>query len=296
MAKTKILLVLFTAMALLLSGCSLFDSGTDGKQSGISIGGGSSTKSGTGVSLEFAENNPPSEMFKGQPYNFAFVFKNYQEHDIQDLKLRLKGFDTGYVTGLQTDYTIQTLPKATTQAGPGVYPGHVVQGVRVDGFTGDYNFNPVFDYCYTAKTTFTQSVCVPSTMNQCDTDVTSSTEQNGPLSVKIDYINSFENNIRIDFSISNSGGGDVVNECFDIQDYANSYEINSVTLGTSTGNCQTVSETFEVIGDKANFYCEFPRGTNEDSYASQVVVDLEYLYQQETKKSIVVKDLTKGLN
>lgn len=290
----NILAITSLFILLALSGCS---SETDGKQSGIfpSIGEGKSTSTSStqGISLEFAEGNPPEEMIKGVAQNFAFVIRNYQTHEVTDMSIKSKGYDTSYAPALSqfegNGYSVSSVPKATTQAGPGVFDGLVVSGVSVDGFDGDYNFNPSFDYCYTAKTNYREQICVPSTRNQCDVKIEKLVNHNGPLTVSLDRITPIENEIRLDFTITNSGNGDVVNECFDTEDYSNEYKNLDVRLGSAQGSCTAVSGQ-KIIGNKASFYCTFSRSSDE-SYSSQVVVEFEYLYQQTTQKKIVVKDL-----
>ncbi len=291
--KNKYLLTIIGMVFLLfISGCSVPGLGGDEEESGFSLGGGKSNSGGSGVAVTFDDNNPPSEMIKGQPANFGFIFTNYQTHEITDLKIRTSGFDTGYVKGLNKDYNIGKIPKATETTGPGYYSGFKIQGVKVDGFSQKYNFNPKFDYCYTAKTTYTQQICVPSKKNICEINIDNYKNQNGPLAVTIDRITGFEDKIRLDFKIQNSNSGQVVNQCFKTDDYANKYSKPIVKLGSTTGSCEAVSGE-EIVNGKSSFYCEFSR-TGEDSYASQVTVEFNYLYQQSLKKEIVVKDLNNG--
>lgn len=295
--KSKsIIMILSLALLLLFSGCSMIG-GTDAKQDGFSIGKGSSSSksSGSGVTLEFADQNPPAEMIKGQPYTFAFVFKNYQEHPITNLEFKTKGFERGYVSSnFPETYTVASIPQATQTAGPGVFSGLIVSGVSVDGFEGNFAFNPEFDYCYDSKTTYVEQICVPSTMNQCDTQVEKFSKQNGPLSISIDRISSLADNLRIDFVISNSGNGKIVNECFKTDDYANAYTLGEVKLGSELGQCETISGS-SIISGKSNFYCEFSRN-GDGSYASQVSVKLDYKYQNTVKKTIKVIDLNQNYN
>ena len=288
--KVKLsLMILVLGVFMLLSGCSLTGSDSSSKTSGfLPSSGSTSTNNGNGVSLSFAENNPTSEMYKGNPTTFAFVFTNYQEHDISDLKVKIKGFETSFVQGLSNNYNVNTIPRYTSSSGAGVFSGLIVSGVSVDKFEGTYNFNPTFDYCYSAKTSFIEQVCVPSTTNTCDTDVSSSTTQNGPISVSIDRIVNSNDKVRVDFVLNDKGNGDVVNECFKTDDYANKYDLK-VTLGSQTGSCEAVSGE-NIVNGKGNFYCEFSR-SGDDSYASQIVVELDYKYQQSESKKIVVKDL-----
>lgn len=290
--KNNVLIGIVVAILLVFAGCS---ADSDSKESGF-FGGGSSTgtsNSGNGVDLSFAEGNPPVSMIKGQPVTFAFVFTNHQEHEVTDMRMKSKNFDTGYVTGLNADDTINTIPRASEKTGVGVYAGHIVQGVRIDNFAGNYKFNPVFDYCYTQKSTYREQICVPSTRNQCDEKVDSSKKSNGPLGVVIERITAVGSDIRIDFILNNKGKGKVVNECFKTDDYSNSYNL-AVTLGATAGSCEAVSGQ-TIINGKSNFYCTFPR-QGDESYASQVVVELDSLYQQEAKLSITVEDLNQGYN
>ncbi|MFW6285827.1 MAG: hypothetical protein ACOC16_01500 [Nanoarchaeota archaeon] len=285
----KIITILTITLLLLIAGCNN-DNNTDNKTSGL-FGEGTSSKGGSGVSLSFAKGNPPEKIIKGQTVTFAFVFTNYQEHPITDLQVKTKNFDRGYVTGLGENYNINEIPRASSKTGPGIYSGNVVEGVKIDSFNGNYNFNPIFDYCYSAKTFYREQICVPSNKNQCDTNIEKSSKQNGPIDVKIERMTSVNNNVRIDFIASNTGSGQVVNECFKTDDYANDYDLK-VTLGSSEGTCEATSGQ-KIINGKSNFYCTFPR-TGDDSYASQVIVEMDYKYQQTSKHNIMVEDLNQG--
>lgn len=289
---SKVLTVMLLGVVLLLSGCGLDG---DNKEGGISIGGGSSASGTGGVELSFAEKNPSSEMLVGEAQTFAFVFKNNQNHPVNDLVVKAKGFDYSYVSGLDNykdSGSVDEIPRATIQSGAGIYDGLKVD-VTVDGF-GDreYNFNPTFDYCYTAKTTFSEEVCVPSKDNICDEKITKSKEQNGPLTVNVERITPTGDQIRIDFKLSDSGKGQIVNECFDVEDHSNAYNGLEVKLGTNVGTCEAPSGE-KIINGESFFNCKFARGS-DDSYTSQVQVSFDYKYQQSIKKSIVVRDLDKN--
>ncbi len=281
------------SFALIFAGCSS-DSGNS--ESGLpfvgSGGGSTSSSSSSGVTLEFTEGNPPSEMFMGSPVNFAFVFKNFQQHNVDDLELKVSGFDTGYVSGLNSDYSISNIPRYAEATGAGVYAGLVASGVTVDGFIGNYNFNPRFDYCYTAKTTFRETVCVPSLTNQCEVDYDAETTQNGPVKMTINKINSISGNVQVIFNIENTGSGETRNTCFKEDDYATSYLINSIKLGTQDGNCQPQGTDDFLLGDgKGSFFCEFSR-SQDSSYSTQLTAEIEYLYEQTLQKEFEVIDPT----
>lgn len=295
MRISKILMTIMVLMVFtLFSGCSL--GGGDAQRAGFFGGDSSSQTSGSGIDLTFAEGNPPSELFKDQPTQFAFIFKNNQKHDITDLVLKTSGFDRNFVSGLSQTYNIQNIPKATDAAGAGIFSGLVERNVKIGGFVGDYNFNSKFDYCYTAKTQFRQQVCVPSEENICELSANQAVEQNGPLRVNVENINSYQDKIRVGFAVSDSlyrkGTSQVVNDCFKTDDYSNSYELTEIKLGTDIGDCTAISG-YSVQNGRANFYCDFQR-SGGGSYLSQITIELEYKYQQSTSKKIIVRDLERA--
>lgn len=290
----NLLFIIMFGLVLVFSGCSTDTE--DANKEGL-FGGGSAQRTSTssGVSLEFAEGNPPSEMYKDEPRTFAFIFKNYQEHKIEDLKIRSKGYDKGFVNGLSafestTGNSVSTI-SAAENSQPGVFDGLYAQQVRVERFTNTFPFNPTFDYCYTAETAFLEQICVPSKTNMCDTNIEKFSKQNGPLVVSISSVRSLESGIIIDFAIKDSNIGKTVTQCFDDDSFANDYTLVSADLGTDRGNCKPIgSEKFAVTSGTSSFRCEFNRAM-DDSYQSQVSVKLEYKYQQSITKQIKVIDL-----
>lgn len=289
MVRSKKYLIIITLLAtLLLAGCLNGGNG-DAQQAGF---GGSDVSSDDrkGVVLSFAERNPPERMFKGTPYTFAFVIENYQEHPINNLQIKTRGFDRGFITGLNRDYTVSSISAASETVKPAVHSGLVVNGVNADGFEGDYNFNPEFKYCYQATSTFREQICVPSENNVCETDVNENIRQNGPVQLSVERINSIDNIIRVDFKVGNKGSGNVVNECFEGDNYATQYTIDEVRLGSASGSCEPIgTNEFQLVNGEGSFKCEFQRGS-EDSYSSQITAKISYSYEDSTKKNIVVEN------
>lgn len=293
--KNNLVYVLLVTVLLLFSACNTDTD--DAQQSGLfgkkpTTGGSSSNTQG--VTLEFSEGNPPKEMYNDQSVTFGFIFTNYQEHEINDMNIKVSGYDASYVSGLSNSYSITRIPKYTTQAGPGVYADLVASGVSVKNFMEKYNFNPQFDYCYTAKSNLVQQVCIPSKQtNLCEIKLDKLQKSNGPLVTSIDSIINKDSGgqVRVFFTIQNKGNGKVVNTCFK-EDYSNQFSVTA-KLGTQVGDCQSVSGAYNIIQNKASFYCDFTR-SSEESYASQITVDLSYKYEQSVKKEILVKDLSKG--
>ena len=140
-------------------------------------------------------------------------------------------------------------------------------------------------------------MCVPSkSTNSCDTKVEPSVYQNGPITVKINSLRNLgDTTLGLDLQITNSLSGKVVNECFKTDDYANEYKINSITLGTITGDCSRTQNN-KIVGNTAVISCTFPRGSDEKAYPSQLVVDFEYKYEQSVQKNILIKDYTATTN
>lgn len=293
MKKILVLLIILV----LFAGCSSLGLGE--KTSAITIGSGSSKTSTSdvkkGVVLTFADGNPPKEMFKGEPYTFAFVFQNFLKHDIENVRIKSKGFDTNFVRGLVSETSVSRIPKASPEFGPGVFSGLVVSGVTVNDFQGDYSFSPSFDYCYQTKTVYREQICVKSTKNQCDIDVPKSSDLDGIVSVTVGDVQVVGNDILVRIELSNAGSGEIVNECFKTEDFERKYDSFVVKLGSTVGNCVSSSERNTFISGKSSQVCRFAR-TQEDAYSSQISVEFNYLYQQNAKTSVKVKDLSQFTN
>lgn len=285
-------LVMVCMSVLIISGCTSFTGG-DVRTSGI---GGSGSQAG-GVVITFSENNPPKEMFKGEEYDFAFLFSNYQMHDIVDMRLKITGFDRGNVEGIPETDSVSSISKFSEVAGAGLKTDYFYEGVVVDNFEKEYPFNPKIRYCYTQQSFRKQEICVPATNNVCSDDIVvkDSVEQNGAFNFKVQRVNAISDKIRIDFEMTNTGSGKVVDECFEREGFASSFDGVVAKLGVEEGDCYPVgTENYLFTNGKANFYCEFSR-TGDDSYPSQVYVSASSLYEQETSLSITVRDPSYGI-
>jgi opacity protein-like surface antigen len=289
---TKIIGSILFSSILLLSGCS---SDSDTKESGI-LGLGSSSSSSssvTGVSINFQELNFKPQ--KDNEFSLVMNLENNLLHDV-DVKIRPSGFDWNYVTsGLEKEFTLQ-LSKATSN-GPNKN-AHYIEGIKLSGFTGDYNWNPIFKYCYDAQTQFREQVCVPNKLNSCDADIISDKFSNGLLSTTVEAIYPIaEDKVGIEFEVSNNNNGVVVNDCFQDEnrnDFGNKISDPVVKLGTTLGTCVATSTSngFSINQNKLTFKCEFVRsGGPSESYASQVTVDFGYKYSQSTNNQITIVDL-----
>ena len=289
--KISMLIVLMVVLA----GCS-FTGNSDVRTSGVSGGSGGSSQGGVGIS--FIENNPPSEMFKGENYDFAFLFSNYQMHQVDDLELKISGFDRGIVRGIPESDSISSIPAYSEVAGAGLKTDHFYEGVVVEGFEKEYPVNPKIKYCYSQTSFRKEEICVPSIKNVCadDIEILNRPEDNGALEFKILRVNSVSGKVRIDFEMTNSLNGRIVESCFEEAGFASPYDEVISTLGVEDGECNpTGAENFLFTNGKANFYCEFDR-TSDESYLSQVFVSAGSLYEQETSLSITARDISYGIN
>jgi len=291
---SKKLMILFIVFGLIFGGCS----STDSKQSGLPfIGSGSSTSasSDSGILIDFSDSN--FEPQKDNEFSLVMNMKNYQVHAV-DVRIRPTGFDWNYLkSGLEREFTVSMA--AATQTGPALNAKYL-EGIKLSDFTGDYNWNPVFKYCYNAATTFREQVCVPNKLNQCDATVEKSSYSNGPLNVKVDSVYPVgEDSLGIEFTVTNTNSGVVVNECFQDEnknEFGNKLTTEPIVkLGTEIGTCTSTSSSngYMMNQNKLTFKCSFKRsGDVSDSYASQVTVDFDYNYAQKVKKQIVIRDLT----
>jgi hypothetical protein len=285
-----LILVLILIVGMLFSGCSL---NTNTNENSFSIGSGSAnTNSGVGIDLSFAKGNPPTEMFIDSPVNFGLVFKNYQNHDIENMKVFVSGFDKGFVSGLNSEYTVSKIPKAS-DIGPGEYT-LLINGVKVSGFNGkSFQFNPIFKYFYTAHSTLIQAVCIPDKTNQCNLDVSNEKVQNGPVQINIDKITNLGDKIMVQFTLKNIGNGKVVTDENSINkdEYMSKYKVDYVKLGTNEGTCKPQgTEDYVIVNGVGHFYCDFSNNVNE-AYTSQISAQVTYNYLQQNQIKINVQNL-----
>lgn len=289
-------MVMFTMLlgfSVLISGCNL----TGGNVQNNAIGSGGSSSNVGGVEISFVENNPPSEMFKGEEYDFAFIFQNNQMHAVDNMQLKITGFDRGNVNGIPETDSVSSIPAFSDVAGAGIKTDYFYEGVVVDDFEKEYPFNPKIRYCYSHDSFRKEEVCVPALNNVCADDiiVESNTETNGVFGFEILRVNAISDRIRIDFEMSNRGNGRLVDECFEREGFASNFENVQARLGTEEGDCRpTGTDDFIFTNGKANFYCEFSR-TGDDSYPSQLFVSAGSLYEEETSLSITVFDPSYGI-
>ncbi len=298
--KNIFLIISIIFISIIISGCSI-SSITNSNENSLTIGSGSSSISSSkastaGVVLEFDEKSIPEKMYVNQPVTFILHFKNYLEIEIKDLELITKGFDRSLIHGLPESMNIRTIPKMTSIS-PGEYQ-QVISGIVGNNINEYYNFKPTFEYAYSAKTKFIEQICIPNTKNTCEIKVDKYQNQNGPVTIKINRISNYNNEIRIDFIATNSGNGVLVNsnDKFNRDSYAVDYSLDYVKLGSSNGNCKSLGvENFQFMNEVGNFYCIFPR-SSEDSYASQISLEMSYSYNQEVSKNILVENLNANIN
>ena len=296
MKKNKsLILIILIGLVLFFSGCSL-NSGSNSNENGFSIGVGTGSNSNgggstSGLVLKLDDNYPPSSMQELQPYTFTLIFENYLNHPLNDVIIEPIGFDNSLVKGFDKKYTKSDIP-SNTRDGYG-QTQLIISGIQSVDLSKNYNFNPTFKYVYKGYTDYLEQICVPDKLNKCNIKVDKSLNQNGPITVKVLRINSLNGKIRIDFKLSNSGSGYVVNpeNKFKTDEYATKYNLDSVKLGSIEGDCHSLdgSNKFQLMKQSGTFYCEFDRNSDE-SYATQLTVNLDYLYNNKVSKRILIEN------
>ncbi len=281
----KFMIILIMATLLLFSGCSMFSGSGSGFGGGDN--GGSSGKSG--IELVVAQNN--IEPQKGQSFDLFFNIENYQRHEVNDLIIKPTGFERDYVSGMSDTYNVN-IPAASERV-----PGRsnlLMESITLDNFVNQYNWDPIFRYCYSAKTFYREEVCVPNRQNQCDLDVSGVMFQNGPLKVTLDSFK-IGDQITITFDINDKLGGNIVNDCFQeayLNDYGNEFTISEIKLGETSGSCRANSgDKFAINDGSAEIICDFSKTDNDEEFISQIYMELDYKYQQEKQLKIKVEDL-----
>ncbi|MFP4402680.1 MAG: hypothetical protein ACLFPL_05640 [Candidatus Nanoarchaeia archaeon] len=297
-SKTKkiINIIMFVLFALIIAGCAQTNNSGDDNVRAGGIGEDRAQENGA-VDIEFVENNPPSEAFIGEPFDIAFEFYNYQMHSVDDMRLKITGFDRGNVEGIPEEDAVGAITAASETAGAGVKTDYFYEDVRVDGFTREFPLNMRIRSCYTQTSFRQQEICVPSQgSNQCsdDVSVSDSVETNGPFDFQIQRVNAIGDRVRIDILLENRLDGRVVDQCFDREGFSSEYEGVDARLGTIDGSCEPIgTDSYLFTNGRANFYCEFSR-TGEDSYPSQLYLEASSLYEEDTRKNVMVRDPSSG--
>lgn len=290
-----------------ISGCSVPFFGDDISSNGF---GAESKETGTkeakkGIRLEFPENMPPSEIKKGINFGMVLKFLNYGVVEAQDLKVKIFGFEPGFVSGLDTtEYsTTKPIPKVGTN-GAGSNDEIRIQNIKVDNFNSkSYDFQPTFQVCYKYKTALTENLCVPTvgsyTQTQCEPQEVIKPISNFPISItQIDNYAINENEIEFMVSVSNVGDGKPIeyDNCFsDEPFYSTPVTITKFELGTISGTCQDANSGEQGIVELKNgqgvFVCKVTRSSTMTSpYNSQLTIELDYAYQNDFNKKITIKN------
>lgn len=279
----------FLAFLMLFAGCGASTSSIPG------VGGSSGTSKSSGaVDLTFLET--PSEVYENQDFRIALQLENYQHHDISGLKLKITGFDTALLTGLDSYsgdsyHQIPTIKKGNDLASNKFF--HEIDNLKVANINGNIRFNPMFRYCYNAKTTYSKTICVPAKNKETCTqnNPTANRKLNGPVDFKIESIKSTSEGVYLTVALSNIKSGKVVDSCFPTNDhYKKNFQNLQVKLGTQTASCQIqTSNTFSLDSNhKAKLLCKVGRN-QDDEYSTQVTASFNYIYQQEEKMSFLAK-------
>lgn len=292
MLKNK-LTILIVLLALIFAGCS---GGVGDRQSGLfggsDNGGNNDVESGklnphVGIEMEFFQGQSVREIrYEEEDYELALEFKNHIIEDISDLRLKVWGPSSSQVTGLLGEYGVENIGRGYDSVGPDSVTFNL-PNVRfiniVDTFTGQVNF----DYCYSAKTTYRESICI-SEEGSCGEGAKF---VNGPVKVSISSKVLTPNSVRIELDVENSEStGKVVQTCFE-SNTPSILEDVTVRIGDEEGNCMSVPDEYRLRDNNLKLRCTFDRDlASEDQFTGQIVAELEYKYQQRVTETFNVQD------
>ena len=243
-------------------------------------GGSKSSSQSDGVVLEIPSF--PSELWEDtQNIKIPLIFKNYENHKISDLELRVRGIDSSLVkiNGINS----VDIEKNIRVGVPGITQKEL--NMAIYDFDSDFTGNVIFNYCYDAQSEYVGQICVPKKYETSCGNPKSETTI-GPLQIKIDDLVSINDDIRVTFRVTNSGAGKIVNACFDEgNQYVASYNVIEVKVGSKT-ICSDKQENY--IEGQSTFTCNFKRA-DEEEYTTQVSVKISYKYSKEVSKQINVR-------
>jgi len=288
----KILTIILIIFLLFSFGCVKKD--TDGsKPSGKAF----SFTGKNGITVSFGLDAPPETNFRDEPIEIILKVINRGAVSLAagDVEAKLKGVAATEIFDPSTIETINDEELLAAELDPTV--------TEIDMGTITYSPEEMFSPSYPAE--IKAEVCFPYSTKinsnnfwisekQSDLDkgkVTSSDNSDSP--VHVTGLEEFKgtNKIRFQFTVSNIGSGKIVDECFPEE---KSDEIVEVNIIEPRGvNCETLdggsSGEIKLINGKKVVRCSID-APKDESYATPLIMTLEYNYGIELSKKITIKN------
>ncbi len=298
--KNIFLLIIFI-VGIILSGCSNKSDVDSDTNSNIlnnffnkNENSGASSKNYPYLEIEIPNLKNKNEININEPFNIILKLYNPSSFDMKNVKGKISGYDTGFITGITPDITFNDIrgkirdriDYKTVSIGP----------ASANNFKIEYKPNFNFKICYEQEVKFTsEDYTIPSEDSYDPFDKAKFKDLKLPLQITMsDAYNDGDNNIIFIFDLKNVGQGKVINECFNTEQLISvPVIINSFKVGSIQGTCKDAytDESNKVIirNGEGSIKCSVSRN-NPNEYNTQIILGLSYKYQFEKSKQINFKD------
>jgi len=275
-------------------------------------GGGSSNtnwRTGTqGIVMNFAQDNPPSELLNTQELSVIVEYSNKGAYDVPagNLIFYLSGYDPSILfKGAKSAAAgaIEGKSQFNTQGSQTALTGWT-SNIDISGVSGVDSFRQdvTVTACYNYGTIATPTVCVDPqkydlvVSTRCNFDVEDlGGSQGGPIAVTNIKKRTTKDKVYFEIYIRNSGGG--IPFVTDIKDCHNSLsikdidtvKIGKVTLSGRTLKCNP-SDIIRLNNNQGYFVCE--RDMPEKSFFTGVMeIHLTYGYRETISRSLTIVNI-----
>ena len=288
----KIFLFFSLIIILFFSSCSNIQESFIGNNKDSSFGGGSKKPSPEtgGINLKILGLET---LFEGEEKNLNLQFENYQKHEIQNLKIKITGFDTGFTDNKQQNYNIDSINSNEGN----------IQGIANLKYTfsfneilTDYEANFNVNYCYEAQSVFDYSLCIQD-IEKSECQDSKNSQNIGPLLISLDKKTITKKKIILTIKVEDILIGRNVDTCFENTEnkFSSSFKIIEKKLGVQDLNCKpSQSSKYEIYKDSNSGFitCEVERKKYSDGETNtNLRIGIKSLYEQKKAFPFTVKNI-----
>lgn len=300
---SKKLIVTLALLLVILTGCQGLKFGQTKEQAP----GEDVHRGFKGVSINFARNAPPDELFEGSPLDIIVELRNGGAAEAQGT-LYLSGYDPSiFPIQPQYDYfTLEARSRFNTLGGYELKTFHSDNVVLPQG-TDLLTQNLIAYACYDYATEADIQICIdPNPLSVLENEVCKpiapavGAGQGGPVGVTAIKEDAAPGKVGFQITIANQGDGSVIeknsmNNCPSNLRFIDVDTVYySVNLQGAPGDCEP-KQKVRLANKQGLIYCRFTLSDDKAlAYQSVLQIDLDYGYLSQKSKTIRVKGIPIG--
>jgi len=290
----RIMTIMVVALLMLSFGCFKTGDG-DGK---TSSGKAFAFTGKNGLTASFDADSPPSTNWINDPIQLKLKLTNRGAKSLSsgDVKARIKGVaatevfkSTNVESSNEDELPVAELSPTVSEVDLGT-----ITYSPEKMFSAEYKPNIEAEVCfpYTTKVNI-NNFWVSSKQTDLDKGKISDSD-NSDSPVHISNLKEYKSTgkVRVEFTVSNVGGGKIVNECFPTEKSAETVKLN--VLEPSGVTCETLgggsSGEVKLETGKKIVRCSVDY-SETDNYQTPLVMELDYNYDLELSKTITIKNV-----